>query len=348
MTILGIDRSHFNAEPNFAQFKAGGGAFVFCKATEGTSWSDATFAACRAGTEAAGLVFGSYHFARWGDPAAEARWYLSVATPRAGELVALDAEAAIPAGVDVVAWSLAFCQAVHAACGAWPFVYMNQAWLTGHNWAPLAANDGLWLARYDGQPTGGPTGPFPVLAMKQYSDRGIVGGFGPVDVDAFQGDLATLLKYAVPGGDMALTAADVALLFDTPVNKVDANGNATGQQVSLRTFLAWDDPKIASVALQVWDRRVSRQDDSTGGQLEQIPAIQELADAKTNAYAVNAAVQALAAKVDALAQAQAPTIDEAKLAAALLANPDAVNALGQAIAANLQLTSRAQQPPAAS
>lgn len=199
MGVLGFDRSHFNAEPNFAAFKAGGGGFVICKATEGVGYTDATFAACRAGTEGAGLVFGSYHFARWGDPVAEARYYLSVATPRPGELVALDAEAAIPAGVDVVAWSLTFCQTVHAACGAWPLIYMNQTWMAAHNWAAVAANDGLWLAKYDGVPTGGPTGQWPVIAMKQFTDRGTVPGeAGTVDVDEFNGDLAALKRYAVP------------------------------------------------------------------------------------------------------------------------------------------------------
>lgn len=199
MVLFGIDRSHWNAEPDFAAFKAAGGAFVICKATDGVGYKDLSFDACRAGTESVGLVFGSYHFAEWGNPVSEAQYYLSVATPRPGELVALDAESAIPAGVDVVAWSATFSKVVHDATGAWPLLYMNQNWLAGHNWASVAATDGLWLAKYDGLPTGGPIGQWPVMAMKQFTDSGVRPGVpGQIDVDAFQGDLAALLRYAVP------------------------------------------------------------------------------------------------------------------------------------------------------
>jgi GH25 family lysozyme M1 (1,4-beta-N-acetylmuramidase) len=200
MVLLGIDRSRWNAEPNFAAFKAGGMSLIFCKATDGTGYKDPTFDACRAGAEGAGLVFGGYHFAEWGDPLTEADWFLSQATPRAGELVALDAEATLPAGVDPVAWSVAWSQRVHGKTGAWPLIYMNQSWLAAHNWGPVVAlGDGLWLAKYDGAPTGGPVGNWPVMALKQFSSTATVPGeTGPVDEDAFQGDLAALQKYTVP------------------------------------------------------------------------------------------------------------------------------------------------------
>lgn len=200
MVTRGIDRSHWNAEPDYAALKAGGHLFVLCKGTDGRGYKDPTYEPCRAGAEAAGLVFGGYHFAEWGDPTVEANYFLSQCSPRPGELVALDCEAAIPAGVDVVAWAVAWSKIIHAATGAWPLAYMNQSWLSAHNWAPLAnLGDGLWLAKYDGLPTGGAIGPWPVLAMKQFTDAAVVPGeSGAIDEDAFQGDLATLLKYAVP------------------------------------------------------------------------------------------------------------------------------------------------------
>lgn len=249
MVLLGIDRSRWNNEPNFAALKAGGVSFVLCKGTDGIGYTDPTFAACRAATEAAGLVFGTYHFAEWGNPTAEATYYLAQCTPKAGELVTLDLEATLPAGVDPVAWAVTFSQHVHAAVGAWPMAYMNQSWLSGHNWGPLvAAGDGLWLAKYDNAVTGGATGNWPALAMKQYSSTANVPGeSGAIDADAFQGDLAALQRYSVPGpnptppgGTMALTVADLNLLLDTSLDRSSINRPPT----TLRQILVWSDNHV--------------------------------------------------------------------------------------------------------
>lgn len=200
MTVLGIDTSHHNTLPNFATLAANGIGFVISKASEGVGWKDPQFDASRAGAEGASQIFGGYHFARFGDAQAEANYFLSAATPRAGELVALDLEAAIPPGVDPVAWALAFSQVVKAAVGVPPLGYLNQSWLAAHDWSPLLAiGDGLWLPKYDGQPTGGPTGPWPFLAFKQFTDAAVIPGQpGGVDEDAFQGTLEQLKRYAIP------------------------------------------------------------------------------------------------------------------------------------------------------
>lgn len=296
MTLLLIDTSHHNAIPDFARLKAAGVAGVIHKITEGTGFVDPDFPAVRAGCHAEGLIFGGYAFSRLGDPHAEARFFLDTMRPQPGELVAEDLEVAV-AGVDPVGWTVTWSTDVHAALSCWPLLYGNQSEFGSHNWAPvIALGDGQWLAKYDGVPTGTPVGGWPVLTMKQYTDSAsIPGEAGLVDADAFQGDLAALLRYAVPGGsDMPLTQADV-----------DA----------------------------VWhSETVLRADASTGGQTEHIAVIQEVADGKSFAYAALVAVQALAGQVAGLATAvqhlSGGSVDMAAITAA--AQQGAAEALSKA------------------
>lgn len=198
VTVLGVDLSHHNALPNFSAMRSGGLGFVIAKATEGTTFADPMFGAFRSGSEDAGLIFGAYHFARLTNAAAEAAYFLRVAAPRAGELVALDLEVAV-AGVDPVAWSVAWCQAVIAATGVPPLVYLNKALANGHNWAPvIALGCGLWEAIYDGSTAPIAVGGWPVVAFKQFSDAAAVPGeSGLVDEDAFEGSIDALRRYTI-------------------------------------------------------------------------------------------------------------------------------------------------------
>jgi lysozyme len=200
VTVLGVDLSHHNALPNFAQMRGGGVGFVIAKATESTSFADPMYATFRSGAEGAGLIFGAYHFARLGNAAAEAAYFLRVAAPRPGELVALDLEVAV-SGVDPVAWSVQWINAVKAATGCAPLIYLNRALANGHNWAPVQAlGCGLWEAIYDGSQAPIAVGGWSIVAVKQFSDRASVPGEGGlVDEDVFEGSLDALRRYTIQG-----------------------------------------------------------------------------------------------------------------------------------------------------
>ena len=60
----GIDVSNWNGTIKWTKVAHAGYRFVLGKATEGTTFEDGTYAANRAGSEAAGVVFGAYDFAR--------------------------------------------------------------------------------------------------------------------------------------------------------------------------------------------------------------------------------------------------------------------------------------------
>src|SRR5512140_3609631 len=61
-TLEGVDVSHYDGTIDFAKVKQSGRVFAIMKATEGTSYVDATFATHWADAKAAGVVRGAYHF----------------------------------------------------------------------------------------------------------------------------------------------------------------------------------------------------------------------------------------------------------------------------------------------
>lgn len=202
MTLFGVDISHHQTVTSMTAVAQAGNSFVIAKATEGTpgTFRDPSYTAFRTATHNAGMVFGAYHFARPGNPVDQANFFCDVAALSSGELPVLDMED--PAVGDMAAWSLPFAQQVKSRLGVTPGVYLNQSYLAHYNWQPLVdLGCWLWLADYDNQPTGGPSGKWPFFAIKQYTDRGVVPGIaGGVDRDSFQGGLDQLKKYTIGGG----------------------------------------------------------------------------------------------------------------------------------------------------
>src|SRR5690349_14388617 len=61
-TALGIDVSHFQQNVNWDEIKKAGISYAYSKATQGTGDVDPKYHRNRAGTIAAGLYHGAYHF----------------------------------------------------------------------------------------------------------------------------------------------------------------------------------------------------------------------------------------------------------------------------------------------
>lgn len=197
--LYGGDISHFQGEPDFATVKAAGLSYIFQKVTQSTNFVDPTFAVNRANAHAQGLTVGLYHFAGGGNPVTEASYFASkVGSPQPGEILALDWEISNP---DPVGWCHAFLDQTANLCGVRPVIYVNKSTLASYNWAPVVAgNYGLWLASYDNSTSQIPSGAWPVLAFKQYTDHGSVPGVaGYVDLDVFFGDAASLAAYGYKG-----------------------------------------------------------------------------------------------------------------------------------------------------
>jgi len=206
VTVAGIDISHHQGRPDFSRTKGAGIAFVIHKVTEGAGYVDPNVAANRAAAHRAGLLVGLYHYAgasgpgTVGDPTAEAEFFVRrVGAVTDGEFLVLDWEPRNPPR-DPVSWAGTWLNAVHAATGVKPLIYLNQSIMRGHDWTPVVRADyGLWLAKYDGSPAAPAVMHWPAAAMKQYSDRGTVPGvLGGVDLDVFYGDAEQLRAYGRP------------------------------------------------------------------------------------------------------------------------------------------------------
>ncbi|HEY2888528.1 MAG TPA: glycoside hydrolase family 25 protein [Candidatus Limnocylindrales bacterium] len=196
----GIDVSSWQGSIDFAKVKAAGKSFVVAKATEGSTWTDSTYARNKASAMANGLKFTGYHFARpgtnAGDAASEADHFAAVLGLKRGMLIpALDLE--VSGGLSVSAlqtWVKTFLTRVYLRTGVRAMIYSNASfWSTNMgNTSWFAANGYpvLWIAHWG---TSSPSVPGSDWASKswhvwQYSDCGKVSGIsGCVDLDRVRG-----------------------------------------------------------------------------------------------------------------------------------------------------------------
>ena len=158
----GIDVSNWQGTINWTKVANAGYRFAIAKATEATNYEDYTYAANRSGSQAAGLAFGAYHFARpsglglagvTASAVAQADYFLAFATPQAGELPpVLDLEATGKLSPHMLdAWTQAWTQEVYARLGVHPLVYSSPAFWKEYladSTAVAAAGTPLWIAHW--------------------------------------------------------------------------------------------------------------------------------------------------------------------------------------------------------
>ena len=119
--------------------------FVIVKATEDDDYVNPYMVSQAQATLGASKSLGFYHFARPGDAAAQARYFVSaVGALRAKATLWLDWEA------DAVAqgpgWAKTFLDTVKSLTGATPGIYMNGSAVNGYDWSAVASQYPLWYA----------------------------------------------------------------------------------------------------------------------------------------------------------------------------------------------------------
>ncbi|WGW11863.1 GH25 family lysozyme [Saxibacter everestensis] len=194
MAVLhGADVSHWQGAINWSKVDPD---FIIFKATEGTSYTDPTYAANMAAARERDLLVGMYHFAKGGNAVQEADHFLSRAGHRAGELMALDWEIDHR---DPDGWAAEWLRRVAAKTGVVPLIYMNTSTLKARSWTKVRRTGaGLWVARPGSSDPG--TGPWPVRALWQYSFKGSTPGIaGDVDLNYFAGDQSAWKRYGGGG-----------------------------------------------------------------------------------------------------------------------------------------------------
>lgn len=178
--------------------KADGISFAYVKASEGQTFVDPKYDAHVAGAKSVGIKTGAYHFARpdtdASDPArdarAEADFFLSLASPRTGDLIpALDIETAGLPSSQMVAWTRAWLERVRKAIGVRPLVYTYPYFWEQLDQSTAFRNYPLWIANYGVAEPMLPGG-WRRYVIWQYSASGTVDGIpGRTDMNRLADEL---------------------------------------------------------------------------------------------------------------------------------------------------------------
>lgn len=193
-----VDISHHNGNINLQQAKTAGIVGVIHKATQGLTDVDPMYVTNRSQAQAAGLLWGAYHFGTGGDGAGQAEHFLQTVGTFENTLLVLDFEQN-PGGSSMSLQDARdFVTQVNQATGRFPGLYSGSyvKELLGSNKDPLLAQCWLWLAEY------GPNAIVPAnwstWTMWQYTDGSVgpqphsVPGIGNCDRDKFNGSIDQL------------------------------------------------------------------------------------------------------------------------------------------------------------
>jgi GH25 family lysozyme M1 (1,4-beta-N-acetylmuramidase) len=303
MPLYGIDISRYQAGINLRTVPCD---IVVVGTSDGASvnpYADSEYQAA----VAAGKLVGVYHFFR-NDPITEARFWAGITKGyQNGKTVFFcDAETA---NGNLPALSKQFCDEFLRLTGIKPVVYTYWQFLQQYNWSVCRNADyALWGAWYPlgDQPITGylpPARQDPPywggsMVMWQFTSVGRLPGWnGNLDLNVFYGDRNTWLRLAAKAGTTVtpegggITPIQGGLFVTLKPADEQTILNAANR------ILKYVDTKISDVDEHVWATPVHR----AGGD---VSALQELADAKSQAIASNAQVAALKSVIDQLAKGQ--------------------------------------------
>lgn len=187
-----IDIYHGNAVDSFAQARAAGVRGIIHKATTGQTGKDKAYTDRRRDAEAAGLLWGAYHWGTNAPVAAQVDNFLMKAQPGENTLVALDYEidAKFQMSFDQ---AREFLERIHEKLGRRAVLYSGHLIKEklGNSIDPFFGAHRLWLAEYN--PTAKVQKSWPSYWLWQYAEKastvpGIPGNTaGAIDYNHFNG-----------------------------------------------------------------------------------------------------------------------------------------------------------------
>jgi lysozyme len=207
-----IDISAHTAVSDFRLVRASNILAVIHKASEGDFYADPECAARQPQAEAAGLLWGAYHYGK-GDSsgAQQAAFFLDSSRPGPRTLLVLDFEPneGDPSNSMTLEQAEAFVQAVASATGRLPLVYVHPTWANGGAGitpGSILARCGLWVVDYHASPTIPRAWATSGWRLWQYASddyagrraRGrnrIIQGLDRCDRNLFNGDVAALYQF---------------------------------------------------------------------------------------------------------------------------------------------------------
>jgi hypothetical protein len=290
------------------------------------------------GVKTAGMLRGAYHIrarVNW-TPQQEADYFLSHIGPYIDgrTILVLDWE---ECDTSDETWALTFLQIVEGKTGIKPWFYVNMGDLIRYQYHRIAANgNAIWLAQYPYNTVQGfagagwtpqaiPAG-HTLVAWQYVGTGGNVNGITGLDLSAAYITAAGWVAYASPHNatqattitpiqEETLSAADVQEIKEY-LGELLLYGYTSGgvKHPGIGMVVEQSQRDIRDVPANVWNTPVNR-----GAQ--KVPALQELADAKTAAQqtAAHAASPSAAVDVNALAEAVAAKINAAQADAFIIA-----------------------------
>lgn len=225
-----VDMNHFSVVSDFATMRSRGNILaIIHKASEGGDWFDPLYSTRRAEAEAAGLLWGAYHFGTHQySGAQQAASFLAAAQPGPMTQMALDLEPNEhnPGNTMDLGQAEEFVQTVYQTTGRLPLVYTHPTWANGGVYGrarislgariepqSILASCDLWLADYRMEPELPWAWANRGWRLWQYAGDDYQGGggpFGPLsravegvdrcDRNLFVGDASGLYQYWGKGG----------------------------------------------------------------------------------------------------------------------------------------------------
>ena len=175
--------------------------FVYLKATEGTDWTDQSYAQFAQGAINQGFQVGAYHYARPAkDPVAQAQHFAEVvnAGPNTTLPPVLDIE--VDEGLnaaELADWTRSFLAELEKGTGRTPMIYTYRFfWKEQMDNTAEFGNYPLWLAAWQNNAPR-PVGGWDKVDIWQRPDSGKVPGINtPVDMNVFNGDPGQFARYS--------------------------------------------------------------------------------------------------------------------------------------------------------
>ncbi len=199
----GIDVSHYQGAIKWDDVKQDGIVFAFAKATGGNTYTDPEFAHNWHNLRAEGMIRGAYHFFYPHDDATTQANHFIATVNGQGGLIPGDLPPVLDVKItdnmpnnQIVQGMTTWLTVVEQALGCKPIIYVSSSFANEHL-GDNFSNYPLWIANYTthDQPTL-PNAWF-IWSFWQYSQNGGVTGVdGAVDVDKYNGSVASLKNFA--------------------------------------------------------------------------------------------------------------------------------------------------------
>ncbi|RZQ61692.1 glycoside hydrolase family 25 protein [Amycolatopsis suaedae] len=204
MVLFGLDISHHQGgAPDLPRARAEGVEYVFCKSTEGSTFVDPRFGGNVARVRGAGMLVAAYHYQRNTSAAAQVDNVRRVVPTNVPVIPDVEANSGS------VALTRELVDRLRGAGYSVPLLYLPRWYWQQIGSPSLAGLPPLWSSRYpDNAPGTIPEEYADVpphywngygglgVAVLQFSSSGRVAGYGPLDLNAYQGtkqQLAALL-----------------------------------------------------------------------------------------------------------------------------------------------------------